>query len=134
MCVAGQDGVDGNPNIQYMDKDRWKRIERVTEDLSVRDHSRVLHLQPTTAETQWRQERRGDRSGQDRKERTAGKDREETVMWPTEGQSLSINMKNYLSLWPWCPHESTCTHIHTHGDKLTCDGTLIESSVGLTRI
>lgn len=37
-------------------------------------------------------------------------------MWPTEGQSLSINMKNYLSRCPLCPHVSAHTHTGEQAD------------------
>lgn len=37
-------------------------------------------------------------------------------MWPIEGQSLSINMKNYLSLCPARLHVSTHTHTEEQVD------------------
>lgn len=52
-----------------------------------------------------------DGNGRDRK--TMRRTERRWWVWPAEGQSLSINMKNYLSICPLCLHVSP----HTHREK-----------------
>lgn len=55
---------------------------------------------------------------------------------PIKGQSLSINMKNYLSVSLLMTHTHTHTGVHvcSNRNRLTCRGAVMGSSVGLTGI
>lgn len=89
-------------------------------------------------------DRRGVRWGKRRQERWGGKiGADRTAKWREEGQrgdSERGPLKDNHGLSTWritflsVPYAYMWAHIHTQRNKLTCEGTLMKSSVGLTGI
>lgn len=105
--------------------DRWmkvthtKRAEPEPFDTERENSSRTINKKPK--KRQLRREKAGKKLRRDRSRQGGKMKRRRRMergqrMWPTEGQSLSINMKNYLSFCPLCPHVSAHTHREEHVD------------------
>lgn len=110
------DTIYGQMDESYTYKQDWARAFRYRQCLLrlERKNSR-RHINQKPKKIRQRRKKTGkklrrDRSRQDTKMKRRRRTERRRRMWPTEGQSLSISMKNCLSFCPLCPHVSAHTH------------------------